>query len=691
MDKKVVCLVVMLILAVCLAAQWTDLNLNLQGCWGTDVQAVDYDLDGDLDIYIAGSNLSSGNGITRLYRNNGNNSYTSMNIGITGYYRGCSAWADFNNDGYMDVVTTGRNNNNDLPFAKLYQGTSEGEFVSIAVDWVGLYYAWVDCGDYDNDGLIDVLMTGTDNTEVHTKLYHNEGQMVFTEMDSGLQDVGYGQCYFVDFDNDGDLDISLNGSGNNLLYRNDDLRLFVDTHANLNPVRFSGSAWGDFDNDGYPDLLTSGDGQDGPRTDLYHNLGDGSFSMVPVFIPGTLASSLFWGDYDNDGLLDILFVGSEWHFGTRYMDVYRNMGNRTFEMQEDTFISLSSGRSIFADLDNDGKLDIISAGYTGETYLAKVYRNLTPVANTPPAPPNVGYDTDNHTLTFWGANDTTTPVNGLTYNIRVGTSPGSDDVISVLENQNGYRRTVARGRRAYKCLLMAGTDYYVSAQAIDYSYAGSVFGTEAIINVDSHPQIDYAGPDILDFGIVQITETPQTRFLIISNPGNAVLSVSNLILSQTETNYVLHTVNLPYTINPGSTFSMGLDYLPVTQGVHNASLSIESNAVNEPELIIALTGVGFIPAQPNPVEDIQLEIQNNNLILSWSPTVTDVNGFPVDIDGYLVLKNYDPVDNQYYYQCFTSQTSVTLNGIEPEHRMVFYIVKAVRIEDNVIYYRSLSK
>ena len=486
---KVGLLYTVLVMLFCIEAnaQWTELRVDIQGCWGSDVQAIDYDMDGDLDLFISGSTDPSGNGLAKLYRNNSNGTFTFIPVSIKGFYKGCSAWADFDRDGRMDFVTTGRNNESEPPFTLLYQGSAKGSFTPKDVGWLGLYYAWVDCGDYDNDGLTDILMIGENGDQDYCRIYRNNGGMSFTCVDVGLQGAAYGQCHFVDFDNDGDLDISVVGSNQNLLYRNDGGSSFLKHSTGFYPVKYSGSAWGDMDSDGYPDLIAAGEGTNGPRVDLYHNKGDGSFEEIPMNIPGTLVSNLFWGDFDNDGLLDFLMTGSRDYYGERVVDIYRNKGFHCFEKQEDTFVPISSGRTIWADLNNDSKLDIISVGYNGEDYLAKVYLNNTPNINVPPTPPIITYNPATHTIEFL-AGDNSTGQNGITYNLRLGTKPGAEDIFSVLEGQNGFRSVVERGRQKYRFRLQPGISYYASAQAIDNSFVGSAFSQEVVLKVKREPR-----------------------------------------------------------------------------------------------------------------------------------------------------------------------------------------------------------
>src|SRR5207248_8111172 len=134
-------------------------------------------------------------------------------------------------------------------------------------------------------------------------------------------------CAFLDFDNDGWIDIYLVNSGpcdfwkpsrpiRNALYRNNRDGTFTDVteKAGVAGGTFGmGVAAGDYNNDGYPDLLVTAYG----RPTLYRNNGDGTFTDVTSNsgLPLTgWTTSAAWFDYDNDGLLD-LFLGSYVAYG----------------------------------------------------------------------------------------------------------------------------------------------------------------------------------------------------------------------------------------------------------------------------------------------------------------------------------------------------------------------------------------
>ena len=218
-------------------------------------------------------------------------------------------------------------------------------------------------------------------------------------------------CAFLDYDNDGWMDIFLVNTGpceffhpdpakrpRNALYRNNRDGTFTDVtaRAGLEGVAFGvGVAVGDYDGDGFPDLYVTGYG----RNTLYHNNGDGTFTDVTekagVADPNWSTSAV-WFDYDNDGKLD-LFVCSfvEYGMGNKYLcgdnrvgkhfyciprlfkgrasKLYHNNGDGTFtEVGQFTDIGKKLGKShgvVATDINNDGWMDLFVSNDTEPNYL----------------------------------------------------------------------------------------------------------------------------------------------------------------------------------------------------------------------------------------------------------------------------------------------------------------------------------
>ncbi len=221
-------------------------------------------------------------------------------------------------------------------------------------------------------------------------------------------------------------------------------------------------------------------------TKVYENTG-GAFTEVPAAgLTGVYDSSVAWGDYDNDGDLDILLTG--YASGGPVTKVYENTGGAFTEVPAGlTGVSVSS--VAWGDYDNDGDLDILLTGLdSGYQEVAKVYENLTPIPNTPPtAPGNLAavWSASGVTLSWDAATDAETPAAGLTYNLRLGTTPGGSEITAAMaDDASGYRCIPALGNANHNLswtVDVPAPPVYWSVQALDAGYAGSAFALEQMI------------------------------------------------------------------------------------------------------------------------------------------------------------------------------------------------------------------
>ena len=205
-----------------------------------------------------------------------------------------------------------------------------------------------------------------------------------------------------------------------------------------------------------------------------------------ISLTGVYVGSVAWGDYDNDGDLDILLTGYDSN-ENEISKIYRNNGDNTFA--EQTGISLTGvnfSSVAWGDYDNDGDLDILLTGRSGSGYFSKIYRNnnLTP-NSAPTAPSGLSASTTGSDVTFsWNkSSDAETPQNGLSYNLYVGTSSHNGQVKSPMSDiSSGFRRVVQIGNanqnNSWTFKNLPGGTYYWSVQAIDNSYEGSTFASE---------------------------------------------------------------------------------------------------------------------------------------------------------------------------------------------------------------------
>ncbi len=321
---------------------------------------------------------------------------------------------DYNNDGLLDIFFT---NGAGIPslqksdpsfYNRLFRNNGDGTFTDVT-EKAGLagagYSMGVAAGDYDNDGFVDLYVTGFNRNQ----LFHNNGDGTFTDVTekAGVSGNVPGQrkpwsvtAGWIDYNNDGLLDLFVvnyldysistahscqtdnivdycspnenRGTPNNL-YRNNGDGTFTDVSQQSHISRYVGKGMGvafaDYDDDGFTDIFVSNDTF--PNF-LLHNNGDGTFTDVALragvafnengkTVAGMGAD---FRDIDNDGRPDIFHAAM---FGDTF-PLYRNLGNGQFEdvtdmtgISEMTTRFTAWGTGIF-DFDNDGNKDIFAAG-----------------------------------------------------------------------------------------------------------------------------------------------------------------------------------------------------------------------------------------------------------------------------------------------------------------------------------------
>ncbi|GAK55680.1 fibronectin type III domain protein [Candidatus Vecturithrix granuli] len=297
-------------------------------------------------------------------------SFSDSGESFTGVYFSSVAWGDVDNDGDLDLLLTGTAAS---PVTTLYLNNGDGTFSPHpSQSFPGVSDGSVAWGDADNDGYLDLFLT----EPTGATLYLNDGTGSFSaDTSQSFPDVASSSVAWGDADNDGDLDLFLTGDTGDgyvaMLYLND-AGSFEASSQVFTGVYFSSVAWGDADNDGDLDLFLTGYTGTSPVAKLYLNSGTGSFEASSQSFTGVEWSSVAWGDVDNDGDLDLLLTG----FGTGYVaTLYRNKGAGSFEATSQPFPGVFRSSVAWGDADNDGDLDLFLTGDTGDGYVATLYLN----------------------------------------------------------------------------------------------------------------------------------------------------------------------------------------------------------------------------------------------------------------------------------------------------------------------------
>jgi len=398
---------------------------------------------------------------------------------------GSVQWGDYDNDGDLDILATGDNEESRTFIFR----NDNIEFVDINPE-IGYFdsYSSACWGDYDNDGDLDVFITGGWNS----KLYRNDGQDTFTDTENEFGMLASSRAVWGDYDKDNDLDLLLTGDtgGGMILY------FYINHDGDFEEIEFAnmglatGSVdWGDYDSDGDLDILIMGfNNYIEPDARIYRNDGNNIFHNIYAGLPPVALGTASWGDCDNDGDLDILITGKLSGCGAFASNVYENMGNDNFNDISAGLTNAERSCAAWGDFDNDTDLDLILTGgnYSGGRF-THIYRNDMSLPNIlPDAPQNLAADfVNNEVILTWDPGfDAQTPESGLSYNIRIGTSPNEYDILSPMAHiENGFRKINARGNAGNNTSwklnnLEPDVTYYWSVQTIDNTYQASEFSEE---------------------------------------------------------------------------------------------------------------------------------------------------------------------------------------------------------------------
>src|SRR4051812_7691855 len=349
------------------SAERAGLTGRAQNRYGMGVATGDYDNDGFEDIFVTGV------GGNTLYHNNENGTFTDVteHSGVGGSGWSTSAgFFDYDNDGKVDL------------------------FICRYVEWSFGERRY--CGDRSPGGR---AYCHPDNFRgIANLLFHNNGDGTFTDVSgkSGIANPG-GKSLgvtFADFDGDGWTDIYVaNDSVPCFLYRNNRNGTFTDVAPeagvgfNEDGQTFAGMGtdFADYDNDGKPDLVVTD--LSNQRYVIFHNNGQGVFTDLTTQsgVGGATAAYSGWStrflDFDNDGWKDLFFA--QGHVmdniemttpNIRYLQpplLLRNTGGRFALVDGGPGLkkSLAGRGAAFGDLDNDGRLDIVSTNLGEKAYI----------------------------------------------------------------------------------------------------------------------------------------------------------------------------------------------------------------------------------------------------------------------------------------------------------------------------------
>ena len=501
---------------------------NMTAVFHSSLVSGDINNDGDYDIIAMGCTAGGVDTCTtadkiRVYINNqttfNENSTWESNTTNLGY--GSLALGDINNDEKLDLVALGdRGGGNGDIIIYINNGTSFNENIIWGKNLSGIdaYAGSLALGDINNDGKLDLVLVGASPSS-DNGVYINNGTTFLKDvvwLDS-LPYVGHGlgmgALTLGDLNNDGKLDLIFSGSYSTNFYAN----VYINNGTSL----VDNSSWagdfiaifgwpsltlGDFNNDNKLDLAVIGT-RAGDHFEILEN-GGASFivnttedSGGGACIPGLFDGAIGWGDYDNDGDLDLVAIGKEAGGAMIIEKGITNEWGCAFASDSVAHNNISNGLMqgslAWVDVDRDKNLDLAINGLDTNTKVSRIYisnRSLTK-NNTLPTPPSTftsNYSNITNTLTLgWNnGSDNETPSTGLYYNLMIGNSTTNNTVVSGVYGGSSnptagyFGNMMQRKNITLNIFLPAGT-YYWYVQTIDTGLAKSNWSARQTITVSA--------------------------------------------------------------------------------------------------------------------------------------------------------------------------------------------------------------
>lgn len=421
-------------------------------------------------------------------------------------------WADFNHNGWPDAAYVSGN------FITMALNNEDGTFTDFPGDGVSIRVNDVDVIDLRNDGMMEIVVaSGSFINDDSSRVIRHLGEGVLEITDTVLPPAL--SVAVADFNRNGCQDMLLQVVDNDAsmdklsVYANDCEGNFEEVAVLVEEGFTHHALWGDITANGYPDVVTVVS----PDTDgstlqynvhIFPNLGDGTFGEAQVW-QGFEAVKPVLADITGNGHLDVLLNGGRSADNgssatPEKSSALLNLGWPELEFEPSVGLGVyANGMLAAADVFGSGRADVFIGGEVAFGLNAatgsNLYRNFTGAPyQASGAPVNLSIDQDTDITFSWSPGEEgSTPANGVTYNLRIGTQPGGSDVVSALALESG-KRLVARTGNAGSATsvtvrgLRPNTTYYWSVQTIDNLYNGSAFADE---------QSFVSGPVSLDGGI----------------------------------------------------------------------------------------------------------------------------------------------------------------------------------------------
>lgn len=459
--------------------------------------------------------------------------------------------------------------------------------------------------DLNGDGFMDYV-----NDKGFALIYSGDGTYITGSIAPSAQ--------FRDFNGDGFTDYALIKDNSLLVY-------LVDPSGNnpkevpvLKNISLSKFWIRDYNKDGHPDLIALGAGDsDGFYIIVLENKGDGSFKKHENYVMGYI-SPFDCIDFNWNGTLDILGNNAKNGWSRNFV-AFEIKADGSVASQPAVVLSntnIESGYSYIFDSADNGSLTIFNR--SGAPYFQKLGDavNSKPL---PPSKPEISYDRSSGRIKIsWGhGSDTESSSADLTYSLRIGTTPGGNEILNPHATADGRRLNIIGGNHGYSRQRVLNTltwgegIYYISVQSVDPANRGSVFSSETVF----------------------VKETPSSEFLISYD--NELPGAGCQVYLETTAKPALGSV-LVWNLDGGSVISSTADKSGLVVkwdkgGKKNISLSVTSASGKVSPVTVKTIDLAMADIKSSSVRNVRNDIDldldgKSELIISGKLHVTDENG-----------------------------------------------------------------
>lgn len=318
-----ICILLSMLPVGLIAQDYTEIQTDMKNFYYGAADAADMDGDGKLDVVINGAIDSDSDGnvdrsFNEIYKNNGTSLVPYANLGVSATHLGDIKFMDFNNDGLLDIISTGLSYN-DVVNYKHYRFKNTGNGFSKEADLAGKIYGSLEAFDFNNDGKIDYAINGTHYVEGagfinNMDFYKNTGTD-FEIFKGWLPGTQNGNFKFVDLNNDHLMDLVIFGVADGDIPI---AKVYINQAGTLTFTQdltalISGKMdFADFNADGYQDIVITGqDTNYSGFLTVLMNDGTGHLEVQQISTPEIADSSVMTGDINNDGYYDFIVSGND--------------------------------------------------------------------------------------------------------------------------------------------------------------------------------------------------------------------------------------------------------------------------------------------------------------------------------------------------------------------------------------------